>query len=162
MFVTGSIFVFPARRNNYINILKSYNASMLPMQLLQRYLERTSGFHEAKCVINMKLSFKMVSAVTLRDVKVSQYRSMSFSVITLQLQNIPLLGWGIIIISITPFIIDIIRQLTVCHSKLAHINSILQPPNLDLQEVINVSQCNIITWLRSSSPSNLIHQSNRS
>lgn len=109
MFVTGNIFAFPARRNNYINILKSYNASMLPMQLLQRYLERTSGFHKAKCVINMKLSLKTVSAVTLRDVKVSQYRSTSFSVITLQPLNIPLLGWGIIIISITPFITDIIR-----------------------------------------------------
>lgn len=35
-------------------------------QLLKRYRERTSGFHEAKCVINMKLSLKMShNAVTL-------------------------------------------------------------------------------------------------
>lgn len=65
---------------------------MPSIQLLQRYIECTSGFHKAKCVINMKLSFKMVSAVTLGDIKVSQYGSMSFSVITLQRSYVEYFG----------------------------------------------------------------------
>lgn len=54
------------------------------IQLLQTYLEYTCGLHVAKCVISMKLSFKTVSVVTLQNIKGSPYKSMRFSVITLQ------------------------------------------------------------------------------
>ena len=39
------------------------------MQLLQRHLGRISGFHDGKRVANMTHSLKLVSAVTLRDIK---------------------------------------------------------------------------------------------
>lgn len=51
------------------------------MQLLQRYLERTTGFHEAKCVINMKLLYEMASAVTSQQLKISKYRIVNSRVI---------------------------------------------------------------------------------
>lgn len=136
------------------------------LQLLQRYLERTTGFStrlSVSSVWNFHLRRCLLSR--LPNIKVAQYGSTRFGVITSQQRNIAVLGERIIIISITPFIFYIIRQPTVCHSNVAHINSILQPPtppHLHPQEVINVSRCNIITWPRFSSLSNLIHQSNRS
>lgn len=99
------------------------------LQLLQRYLERTTGFStrlSVSSIWNFHLQRCLLSR--LPNIKVAQYGSTRFGVITSQQRNITVLGERIIIISITPFIFDIIRRPTVCHSNVAHINSILHPP----------------------------------
>lgn len=130
-YICASIFVLLVRQHNCIHIhLTSLCIKYPPCSCSKDTLKCTTGFHEGN-VCHRYETF-IWDGVCCHIAKSSKSHYVVYNMSVWSHYNsrvLPCRGKEIIIISIISFIIDMIRELPVWHSKLAHLNSILYSPN---------------------------------